>query len=76
MIKSKNIEVIEMIPPALNTDRGGKGIHDGQPAVSDFVNAVFQQMKEGKTKLTFGFSEIMTKATPEVIHEAFNKMNS
>ena len=37
ILKSKNIEVIEMIPPALNTDLGGKGLHDGQPAVSDFV---------------------------------------
>ncbi|MFT5714880.1 MAG: putative oxidoreductase [Flavobacterium sp.] len=75
MLKSKNIEVIEMIPPALNTDLGGKGIHDGQPEVSDFVNAVFQQMKEGKTELTFGFSETMANATPEVIHATFNKMN-
>ena len=30
LLKAKNIEVIEMIPPALNTDLGGKGIHDGQ----------------------------------------------
>jgi uncharacterized oxidoreductase len=75
MLKSKNIEVIEMIPPALNTDLGGKGLHDGQPPVSDFVNAVFQQMKEGKTELTFGFSEIMAKATPDVINATFNKMN-
>ncbi|MFM9948694.1 MAG: SDR family oxidoreductase [Saprospiraceae bacterium] len=75
MLKSKNIEVIEMIPPALNTDLGGKGLHDGQPPVSDFVNAVFQQMKEGKTELTFGFSEIMAKASPEVIIATFNKMN-
>lgn len=76
MLKSKNIEVIEMIPPALNTDLGGKGLHDGQPPVSDFVNAVFQQMKEGKVELTFGFSEIMAKATPDVINATFNKMNS
>ncbi len=74
-LKSKNIEVIEMIPPALNTDLGGKGLHDGQPPVSDFVNSVFQQMKEGKTELTFGFSEIMAKATPEVITATFNRMN-
>lgn len=57
------------------TDLGGKGIQDGQPAVSDFVNTVFQQMKEGKTELTFSFSEIMAKARPEVIHETFNRMN-
>ncbi|MFZ4543685.1 MAG: SDR family oxidoreductase [Saprospiraceae bacterium] len=75
LLKSKDIEVIEMIPPALNTDLGGKGLHDGQPPVSDFVNAVFQQLKEGKVEITFGFSEIMAKATPEVIHATFNKMN-
>lgn len=75
MLKSKNIEVIEMIPPALNTDLGGKGLHDGQPPVSDFVNAVFQQMKEDKTELTFGFSEVMANATPDIIKAAYNRMN-
>jgi len=76
ILKLKNIEVIEMIPPALNTDLGGKGLHDGQPPVSDFINAVFQQMKEGKTELTFGFSEMMVKATPGIINATFNRINS
>jgi uncharacterized oxidoreductase len=67
--------VIEMIPPALNTDLGGKGLHDGQPAVVDFVNAVFQQLQEGKTELTFGFSEMLSKAGPEVVAATFNRMN-
>ena len=75
LLKSRNIEVIEMIPPALNTDLGGKGLHDGQPPVSDFVEAVFQQMKEGKTELTYGFSEIVSNASPEAIHATFKKMN-
>ena len=75
MLKSRDIEVIEMIPPALNTDLGGKGIHDGQPAVSDFVEAVFQQMKEGKTELTFGTSDARARANNEIITEYFNKMN-
>jgi uncharacterized oxidoreductase len=75
MLKFKNIEVIEMIPPALNTDLGGKGLHDTQPAVSDFVEAVFEQMKEGKTELTFGTSEARAKANNEAITEYFNKMN-
>jgi uncharacterized oxidoreductase len=75
LLKSKNIEVIEMIPPALNTDLGGIGLHDGQPPVSDFINAVFQQMKEGKTELTFGFSEMLSKANPEEVKGVFNRMN-
>jgi uncharacterized oxidoreductase len=75
LLKSSNIEVIEMIPPALNTDLGGAGIHDGHPAVSDFVESVFRQIKEGKTELTFETSEARAKANNEVISEYFNRMN-
>jgi uncharacterized oxidoreductase len=75
LLRAKEIEVIEMIPPALNTDLGGKGIHDGAPAVRDFVDAVFQQMKEGKNELTFGFSEARAKANNDTISEYFNKLN-
>ena len=74
-LKDKNIEVIEMIPPALNTDLGGKGIHDGQPAVSDFVAAVFEQMKAGETELSFGSSEARAKANNDGIREFFSMMN-
>ncbi|MEJ7559793.1 MAG: SDR family NAD(P)-dependent oxidoreductase [Pedobacter sp.] len=75
MLQPKGIEVIEIIPPALNTDLGGKGIHDGNPLVSDFVEAIFAQLKEGKKELTFGFSDVMLKASPEVIAGTFAKMN-
>ena len=76
LLKSKNIEVIEMIPPALNTDLGGKGLHDTAPPVSDFVDAVFTQLKEGKTTLTFGFSENMVKAGPDDLQKTFERMNA
>jgi uncharacterized oxidoreductase len=67
LLKPKGIEVIEIIPPALNTDLGGKGLHDQAPPVSEFIKAIFEQLKEGKTELTFGFSESMLKAGPEEI---------
>jgi uncharacterized oxidoreductase len=75
LLQPKGIEVIEIIPPALNTDLGGKGIHDGNPLVSDFIEAIFVQLKECKNELTFGFSDVMLKASPEVIAGTFAKMN-
>jgi len=75
ILKSKGIEVIEMIPPALNTDLGAKGLHDEYPPVSDFIEAVFQQMKEGKTELTFGTSESRAQANNDTILKYFNAMN-
>ncbi|MEO8086375.1 MAG: SDR family NAD(P)-dependent oxidoreductase [Bacteroidota bacterium] len=75
LLKEKNIEVIEMIPPALNTDLGGKGLHDTAPPVSAFIDSVFEQLKAGETELTFGFSEAMSKAGPEEIKNAFARLN-
>ncbi len=76
LLKAKSIEVIEIIPPALNTDLGGKGLHDAFPPVSEFIQSIFEQLKQGKTELTFGFSEAMVKATPEEVKGAFNRMNA
>lgn len=75
LLKSKNIEVIELIPPALNTDLGGKGLHDFAPPVSEFIEAIFKQLKEGKNELSFGFSEQMLKAGPEDLRNTFARMN-
>jgi uncharacterized oxidoreductase len=76
LLAPKGIEVIEVIPPALNTDLGGKGLHDAQPSVSVFIDAIFKQLEEGKQELTFGFSEAMRNASPDMIAETFAKMNS
>ena len=75
LLKEKNIEVIEIIPPALNTDLGGKGLHDFAPPVSDFIASIFEQLKEGKNELTFGFTEAMAKNERDAIETAFNRMN-
>jgi uncharacterized oxidoreductase len=75
LLKQKNIEVIEIVPPALNTDLGGKGLHDAFPPVSDFIVSIFDQLKQGKTKLTFGLSQVMANAGPQDLETAFERMN-
>jgi uncharacterized oxidoreductase len=75
LLKQKNIEVIEIIPPALNTDLGGKGLHDAFPPVSEFISSIFEQLKQGKTKLTFGLSEMMANASAQELETTFNRMN-
>ena len=75
LVKSRNIEVIELIPPALNTDLGGKGIHDSSPPVAEFVEASFEQLKQGETEITYGFSQAMLNAGPTDLQNAFTRMN-
>ena len=75
LLKDKNIEVVEIIPPALNTDLGGPGLHDAAPPVSAFIDGIFEQLKAGKTELTFGFSEAMANASQEDLKGAFARLN-
>lgn len=75
LLQPQNIEVIEIIPPALNTDLGGKGLHDTAPPVSEFIEGIFEQLKRGETEVSFGFSDAMRKAGPEELKQAFNRMN-
>jgi uncharacterized oxidoreductase len=76
LLKSKQIEVIEIIPPALNTDLGGIGLHNDAPPVSKFIEAIFEQLKTGQHTLTFGFSEALAKSNPEELNQVFARMNS
>jgi uncharacterized oxidoreductase len=76
LLKAKNIEVIEIIPPALNTDLGGVGLHDAHPSVSDFSVSIFEQLKEGRTELTFGTSETRLNASVPQLKASFEALHS
>lgn len=75
LLRERGVEVIEIVPPALNTDLGGKGIHDFAPPVGEFILWVFEQLAAGKTEIAFGFSEAMVKAAPQAYKDAFSRMN-
>ncbi len=68
-------EVIEIIPPALNTDLGQPGLHAEYPPVNDFIESIFAQLKEGKQELTFGTSAARAEANNAGIMDYFNRMN-
>ncbi|MFH6948327.1 SDR family oxidoreductase [Flavobacterium sp. FlaQc-51] len=76
ILKAKNIEVIEIVPPALNTDLGGAGLHDAHPSVSDFIVSIFEQLKEGKSELTFGTSETRINASVPELKASFEALHS
>lgn len=75
ILKSKNIEVIEIIPPALNTDLGGVGLHDAHPNVADFIVSIFEQLKDGKNELTFGTSEARLNASVPELKASFEALH-
>ena len=76
VLQTKNVEVIEIIPPAVNTDLGGEGLHDYAPPVGEFVASVFEQLKSGVAEITFGQSAGMANAAPEQLKQIFTRLNS
>lgn len=55
LLELRSIEVFEILPPALNIDLRGIGLHDSSPAVSDFLEAVLQGLNEEKSEIASGF---------------------
>lgn len=75
ILNKKGIEVIELIPPALNTDLGGVGIHNNFPPVSGFVDHVIEGLKEGKDEIAYLHAVDMSTGGPEVLKARFKALN-
>lgn len=69
------IEIIEIIPPAVNTDLGGPGLHTWGVPLAEFADAAFAQLRAGKTEIVYGFSEESSRASHEQREAIFQRMN-
>jgi len=69
------IEVVEVIPPAVDTDLGGPGLHTWGAPLDEFADAVFDQLRAGKREVTYGFSEEAIGASGEQRDAIFERMN-
>ena len=69
------VEVIEVIPPAVQTDLGGPGLHDFGTPLDEFADDVFKKLKKGDIEIAYGFAERSSKLSREEIDAAFKRMN-
>ncbi len=69
------IEVVEIIPPAVNTDLGGPGLHTFGDPVDEFADAVMAQIQRGEQEITYGFSREASRASREQLDALFIRMN-
>ena len=69
------INVIEIIPPAVDTDLGGKGLHTFGVPLDEFTDAITEQLKKGSIEATYGFSAESSRATREQLEVIFTQMN-
>jgi uncharacterized oxidoreductase len=74
-LKATSIQVVEVIPPAVNTDLGGKGLHNDGVPLAQFADHVMMSMAKGELEFGFGFSENARVASREQLDTLFRSMN-
>jgi uncharacterized oxidoreductase len=70
------IKVIEIIPPAVNTDLGGAGQHTFGVAVDEFADGIMTKLLKGDMEIGYGTAEKLRHASPEERQKIWEQMNA
>jgi uncharacterized oxidoreductase len=73
--KPANVTVIELAPPAVNTDLGGKGLHDFGEPVDAYADDAFAALEAGTLEHGYKFSEAARLADRAGQDAIFARMN-
>jgi uncharacterized oxidoreductase len=74
-LSGTSTEVIEIIPPAVQTDLGGGGLHTFGAPLDEFADSMMAQIADGKLEATFGFSAQSSRLSRDEIDAQFQRMN-
>ncbi|HEX8636674.1 MAG TPA: SDR family NAD(P)-dependent oxidoreductase [Pyrinomonadaceae bacterium] len=69
------ITVVEIAPPAVDTDLGGAGLHTFGVNVDEFADAIFARLADGETEIAYGTAEKASRASRAERDEIFKFMN-
>jgi uncharacterized oxidoreductase len=69
------ISVIEIIPPAVNTDLGGKGLHTSGVDIDEFTDAIVKQLEDGQIEASYGLATEGSQASREQLDLIFRRLN-
>jgi uncharacterized oxidoreductase len=74
-LKDTPVEVIEIIPPAVDTDLGGPGLHTFGVKVDDFADGVIAKIGAGAVEAAYGQAEHASRASREEQEAIFQRLN-
>ncbi|GAA4396084.1 SDR family oxidoreductase [Nibrella viscosa] len=75
-LSQTGIAVIELVPPAVNTDLGGPGLHTFGAPLDDFADAMMQGLEKGEPEIGYGHSARNMRASRDELDEIFRQMNA
>ena len=75
-LKGSHVSVVELAPPAVDTDLGGPGLHKFGVPVDEFADAVVPRLLKGAEVIAYGTAECGRLAGRAELDAAFERMNS
>ena len=75
-LRPTGIAVLEIVPPAVNTDLGGPGLHAFGVPVDAFADSVLARLAAGEEEVGYGSSEKARQASRAELDEQFRLMNN
>lgn len=75
-LKDTGIAVIEIVPPAVDTDLGGPGLHTFGVNVDEFADAVFGRLGGPEIEIGYGFAEGARNAPRPELDQIFQRVNA
>ncbi|KGP83140.1 MULTISPECIES: SDR family oxidoreductase [unclassified Paenibacillus] len=73
-LTDSSIEVIEVVPPAVNTDLGGAGLHSQGVPLDAFADGIFKGLEEGQKEIGYGTSAKAMRMSRDEIDETGTRM--
>lgn len=69
-----NVNIVEVLPSAINTDLGGVGLHTFGVPVDQFADAVFAGLENGDIEIGYAGSEKTIRSSRDEIDEGAKRM--
>ena len=73
-LSDTSVEVIEVAPPAVNTNLGGVGLHMSGEPLDAFADGIFKGLEEGKKEIGYGTSVNRLRMSRDEIDDYVEKM--
>lgn len=74
-LAGSTVRVIEIIPPAVDTDLGGPGLHTFGVPLDEFADAAMARLVAGEVEIAYGSAELGSRAAQQAFDGAFRQMN-
>ena len=75
-LRESPVKVIEIIPPAVDTDLQAPGLHTFGVNVDEFADHVFKELEAGSIEIAYGTAHTASQASRETLDAIYQNMNS